>query len=113
MLAREHRLTERSDFERVYAQGAFFGAPDVALKVLRTPTRNLRIGFSVGKQFSPQAVARNRMRRVLRAIMGENISRIHSGADVIVICRTRSGKIDSKSLRSQLEKLLQKARLTA
>ena len=113
MLAREHRLIKRSDFERIYAKGAFFGAPDVALKVLSNPEKGLRIGFSVGKQFSKNATDRNRMRRVLRAIIKDNLSKIRPGVDIIVICRNRSGKTDSKSLRHQLEKLLRKATLLA
>ena len=70
---RSAHLLRHADFERVYKQGRKYFSPSLTAFYLRrqapgdkvSPTRGIRVGFTVGRAFGG-AVHRNRLKRRLR-----------------------------------------------
>ena len=73
MLPKANRLRRNQDFSKVYEKGIRQNGPDLVLRALRCPAESrktvkpTRIGISIGKKVSKQAVVRNRLKRLIRA----------------------------------------------
>jgi ribonuclease P protein component len=85
MLSLKNRLKKGKDFNAVYKKGqsAFFEG--IFVKFLKNGEKESRIGLSVGRKFSKKAVARNRIKRQLRAISRESLENLKKGFDMIII----------------------------
>lgn len=91
------RLTHRADFLRIAGRGRKWVTPGLILQVAPRPAladgseeKGLRIGFTVSRRVG-NAVARNRVRRRLRAAVREVLA-VHgkAGRDYVVIGRRSS-----------------------
>lgn len=65
-----------------------------------------RFGFVVSKKISKSAVARNRIKRVIRRVIEENLDRISPGYDMLLILRNDPGdrQIDKSEILDAIEK---------
>ncbi|MFH1946721.1 MAG: ribonuclease P protein component [Candidatus Magasanikbacteria bacterium] len=86
MLPSENRLKKMKDFEILFKEGKFVGGQFLTVKYWKTEpekyprrkynTKDLKIGFVVGKKVHKSAVKRNRikrqMREVVRLLLKEN-----------------------------------------
>lgn len=70
----------------------------------------VRIGFSTARGV-PGAVARNRIRRLLRAAWRCEHTDVASGVDIILIGRRAAAQVGVADIRSDLESVLRKAGL--
>lgn len=112
MLPYKNRLTKVDDFERVYRTGTFFSFNNISLKISKNKSKKIRVGFSIGVKFSKKAVERNRIKRQLRAIIGENIEKFKKGIDVVVMIKKEGeDKISKKDLEKNLISVLKKSNL--
>jgi ribonuclease P protein component len=108
MLPKENRLARREDFSRVYEQGQYFRQGDVAIKFIRTKNSLLRIGFSVGKNYSKLAIRRNRARRILREAIRKRLPDMQSGSDIVVMLQAApKNSPKNKAGLSEIEKDLE------
>ncbi len=85
-IPREHRLRKHAEFELVYKSGRRqFSSSFTAFYLLRpgTKTEGPRVGITVGRQLGA-AVRRNRIKRRLRAAVGQNLERVTSAVDVVI-----------------------------
>jgi ribonuclease P protein component len=90
-IPREHRLRKHSEFEVVYNSGRrHFSSALTAFYLLRADEANgskedqgPRIGLTVGRQMG-NAVARNRIKRRMRAAVVHNLDRLTSAVDVVI-----------------------------
>jgi len=79
-------LRKRADFLRVRAAGRRWAAPGLVLQMRRRDDASpVRVGYTVSKKVG-NAVARNRVRRRLRAAVFEALER-RPGRDYVVIGR--------------------------
>lgn len=108
-MRRQQRLRHRQDFAAAYRTGAVFRSQLLVLRVRANPDTPVpRFGFAVGKRLG-RAVARNRVKRRLRAAARESGAR--GGADVVVIARSRALTAPYPELYRALRALLREAQL--
>ena len=78
----EIRLKKRSDFDKVFKTGKrIYGK---YLMIVYAPAKELKIGYSVGKKHGG-AVVRNRIKRLLRAIMRDKVPMINGKYHFVIV----------------------------
>ena len=101
------RLRQRGDFVRVFDSGRrVAAAPALALHALAAS--NSRLGVAVSRKVDPNAVGRNRIKRVLRDAFRRARGELGNGAFVIV-ARPAAARADNAALREAFLRLLQRA----
>ncbi|AQY03162.1 MULTISPECIES: ribonuclease P protein component [Microbacterium] len=84
MLARPFRVTRGSDYRLVVRRGSRCGGAKVVTSMLTTgESRAARFGFIISKQVGT-AVVRNTVRRRLKAVCADALSRVPEGTDVVI-----------------------------
>jgi len=84
VLARSHRLTLGTDYRLVVRRGSRCGGARVITSFMTTgESRAARFGFIISKQVG-NAVVRNTVRRRLKAVCAEALSRVPEGTDVVI-----------------------------
>lgn len=104
---RDHRLLTPADFKRVMdaptlraSQGGF---------VLLARTNDLpvaRIGFVLPKRRVPRAVARNRVKRIMRESFRRQQALL-AGLDIVVMARDGLAALDKAALRAAVDRQFQ------
>lgn len=82
-------LKKNSDFRRLYAKGKSAVSPLLVIYCRRNRYGYSRVGFVTGTKLG-NAVARNRVRRRLRAIYRTNEAGLKPSYDIILVARTQS-----------------------
>lgn len=85
-MKRANRLTRSIDFQRVRRLGKSFAHPLLILITAPNELPLTRIGISVSRAVGG-AVARNRVKRRLRACLDENLAGLPSGWDLVLVAR--------------------------
>lgn len=85
MLPKANRIKKNAEFESVYRFGKAFFCGKIAIKTKENDLAVSRIGISVGLNFSKKAVDRNRIKRQIRAFFLQNLGKIKTGYDIVVI----------------------------
>lgn len=80
------RLRRREDFARVRRSGAVYRDRDIFISVCRSDLTHNRYGIVTSRRLG-KAVARNKCRRRLRAILARLHDGLRQGFDVVVIAR--------------------------
>ncbi len=113
MLPSQNRLKRRQDFANVYSKGDRFNGQYVSLRVYITDqaTAFSQIGVVVSKKFSKKAVARNRIKRQLRAIFRQVLSQLKQGLQIVVTVFPLPNSPSYEQLGEDLTKLLIKAQV--
>lgn len=120
MLPKANRLRRNQDFSKVYEKGLRQKGPDLLLRALRRPQENAeankaesrktakptRIGISIGKKVSKQAVVRNRLKRLIRAAMRQLLPKIKPGWDLAIVVKPTAQRCNYREILQQLEQLL-------
>jgi len=104
---REARVRSRAEFDRVFKQGRRVAAPAMALHLL-PDDGPARLGLAVSRKVDPRAVARNRIKRVLRDAFRHTRAALPGGA-YVVVARPGAAAQDNPALRLGLIALLQRA----
>jgi len=107
MLPRAGRLRHTRDFERVYQNGRRVSMESFTIYVYpRGDDAPTRIGFVVGRRFGTQ-VARNRVKRRLRAVARALWPRLPRGYDIVCVARSPAATAPMDALREQFQHALQ------
>jgi ribonuclease P protein component len=106
VLPKSCRLQRQADFRRVYRRGLAKSCPAFVLYRLNKRAQGLRIGFSVSKKVG-NAVVRNRIKRVFRHAVAENLSHFGLG-DYVFIIRRPALDSDFVALSRQIRKMAAK-----
>ena len=102
------RLKRREDFLKVSASGDKWVTPGIVVQALKHNLDCIRLGFTVSGKIG-NAVARNRGRRRLKALVGEFFPEMtRPGWDIVLIGRTATLDRDFSALRHDLRKALNK-----
>lgn len=109
MIAREHRLTVKRHFKKIYDKGAKYNGDVFVCRYLRKPTSlPSKISVVMSKKTVPSAVARNLIRRRYKAFLRDLIKDMN-GFDLIFI--PKRGKEQSfKNISQEVEKCLKNLR---
>ncbi len=110
MLPKDQRLTRTSDYARVRREGRSKAHPLLILAVAPNGSDTTRVGLTVGKKIG-SAVARNRVKRVLRAATRERLTRLRPGYDVVLIGRPDAAGAGLEPLGAALDQLLRRVDL--
>jgi len=101
-------LTKRAQYVLVYRKGSTYIDRLIVMKALPNGLDLSRYGFSVTKKVG-KAVQRNRLKRLLRQIVGSQL--LKSGWDIVFIVRRRAVDADYHQLEKAVAGLLSRARL--
>jgi len=99
------RLKRPRDFSAVYTRGKPNFGKFVVVSVLPMDGKVSRVGFAVGKKVG-NAVARNKVKRRLRAIMQGQAGRISPGFDVIIGAKQKSVTASFRDLEEDVCRVL-------
>ena len=106
MLPIENRLRNKEDFDQAYRYGKSLFCDKIVLRVRKNDLPVMRMGISIGAKHFKKAVARNRLKRQIRAFFRKNLEKIRIGIDIVVILQKGWNEKDSPV--SIIEKLLAK-----
>ncbi len=107
-MRRSQRLRQRRDFAAVQREGRAVHGDLLSVRVRPTNLPYSRFGFAVSRRVGT-AVARNRVKRRLRAAVAE--LRPPGGFDVIVTARAPAATATYHDLKAALAQLLRRARV--
>ena len=107
MLNKANRLNKHGSFSYVYRKGKRLSEQDVVL--IFTPARSVRVGFSVSNKVG-KAVVRNKVKRRLRASVGNRLQAI-AGCQAIVVANPSAADKEFDVLDGELVKLFTRAGL--
>ena len=78
---------------------------------MKNELEDSRFGFVVSIKVSKKAVVRNRVKRIMRHAIHENLEKIKSGLDIVFFTRPGIEKLDGIEIRQQVMQLLTKLNL--
>ena len=112
MLKRENRLSSDFEFNITRKYGKYFNGKYFHIYFLRPKNYNgpTKVGIVVSNKFSKKAVERNRIKRIFREIVGNNIEKIGKDNIWVVIhpkisCQNKS----YEEISAEFNKILQEA----
>ncbi len=117
-LPKAYRLKRRYDFEVVYQKGLRFTGTYLTLRALRSrvhPSQAVsspqpcRIGISISRKVSKQAVVRNRIKRQLRAGLRQFLPDLVNGWQLVIVVKPAATECDYFQFLQELEQLLVQA----
>ena len=109
-LSRVMRMKSRAEFSRVREEGVSFAGHYLILGYLPEP--DLAVSFKFGIILTRKvgnAVVRNRIRRRVRAIIGELGELVGESGYLVMIARRQASLASFEELREDLKKLARKA----
>ena len=101
------RVRAKSEFDRVFAEGRRIADPLLSLHLL-ADQQAARLGLAVSRKVDPEAVGRNRIKRVVRDAFRKTRSQLAPGA-YVVVARVPARKAANDELRAAFLRLLQRA----
>lgn len=106
MLARGNRITRGAEYKAVVRGGTRCAGPHTVMYVVATSEdRPARFGFIVSKQVG-NAVTRNTLRRRLKAVCADELSRVQSGTDVVIRVLPGGASADFSELSGEVARCL-------
>lgn len=110
MLPRKYRLTKRSDFQKVLENGTVFQGRLFGLAVLKKDTgEEPRIGIIVSNKISKKAVDRNRIRRLVREAVREQLARAPKGTLLVFLAKKVIVGENLENIKRETRRLYEKA----
>lgn len=103
------RLTDSSEFERVYKRGVAYRGRLFSVHAFPNEVGTLRLGLSVSKKVG-NAVTRNTVRRRVREIFAQDAGEAEGGLDLVVSARPASRDATFHDLREEFGRALRKLR---
>lgn len=104
-----YRLKKKSDFNLVYKRGKSAWNRHFTVILKRNGQQDPRIGFSISKKVG-KAVCRNRLKRRLKWICGQNMDWFDPGTDYIVVVRPNAADLSFDELRSSFQHAIKQSK---
>lgn len=110
MLKKANRLKKNYQFNYVYKNGQHFSAKAMTLYVSSSKTRDIKVGFAVGKKIG-NAVKRNLIKRRLREIVYKEIPLLKQQYNIVVVAKEGIFDFSFLELSNEFHNLVEKAGL--
>lgn len=110
MLSSKNRLRGRKIIDDIFKKGRYLSNKYLSAKISPNDLTFSRFAVSIGLNFSKKAVERNKFRRIIMALVKENINRIKTGHDVVFFV-SKKIILDSKEIKPFFEEFLRKNNL--
>ena len=101
------RLTDSSEFERVYKQGTAYRGRLFSVHAFPNDLGTLRLGLSVSKKVG-NAVVRNTLRRRMREIFAVGADDADGNLDLVISARPAARDATFEELRGEFDRALRK-----
>ena len=101
------RLTDSSEFERVYKQGTAYRGRLFSVHAFPNELGTLRLGLSVSKKVG-NAVVRNTLRRRMREIFAVSAGDAEGHLDLVISARPAARDATFEELREEFDRALRK-----
>ena len=101
------RLTDSSEFERVYKQGTAYRGRLFSVHAFPNELGTLRLGLSVSKKVG-NAVVRNTLRRRMREIFAAAAGEAQGNLDLVISARPPAREAAFEELREEFNRALHK-----
>ena len=101
------RLTDSSEFERVYKQGTAYRGRLFSVHAFPNELGTLRLGLSVSKKVG-NAIARNTLRRRMREIFAVGAGEAEGNLDLVISARPAARDASFEELREEFARALRK-----
>ncbi|HEX9015166.1 MAG TPA: ribonuclease P protein component [Chloroflexota bacterium] len=111
-MQRRYRLKKSAEFQRVRAQKRSWAHPLLVLYVAPNGLDWIRVGISTSRRLG-KAVARNRVKRLVREAVRGLIPSITPGSDLVFAARGPAAEATYEQVRQAVDGLLRRARLIA
>jgi len=95
------KLKHPREYRAVFAHGARIGAGCFLIIAHRNGLDFARLGLGIAKRQVPTAVARNRLKRVIRESFRANAPTL-KGYDIVVLARRPASALSKREVREQL-----------
>lgn len=95
------------DFKRLYSKGKSAAGGYIVIYVMKNRRSDKRLGLTVGKAFG-KAVARNRIKRLMRESYRRLETQIPDGYDFILVARNRAAGKTAADIERDMEYILGK-----
>lgn len=105
-----NRLKKKKDFDEVFKKGKAVNGSFLFIKTLVKAEGLPRFGFVVASKYAPQAVVRNRVRRLFSRVIWPNLLLNMPSCDTVVVVTKKIPK-DLVGLEEDFLSALRKARL--
>jgi ribonuclease P protein component len=112
VLPKPHRLTRKTDFDRVFLADRGLHHHLLSLRAAPNGLDRVRVGIICGKQVGG-AVVRNRARRRLREAARSLLSGLPPGLDILLVIRPSGASATVAEFVYALEELLRRRGLAA
>lgn len=107
MLARQNRLREEADFERVKSRGRIIQSKSFGFSLYyRGDSDPSRFGFIVSNKISKDSTRRNRIKRSLSEAVRHSISYIKLGYDCVFLAKQLIVNKYTDELMNEVKKVL-------
>ncbi|MDA2922060.1 ribonuclease P protein component [Patescibacteria group bacterium AH-259-L07] len=111
MLKKKYRLTKNKDFTHVAKQGQVVYGEILSIKWIKNNLDYSRFGIAVSLKIDKRATRRNRIKRILRAIIREHIDQFISGFDYLILTTPKIKELTHKQIEQKFLHLAQKNHL--
>lgn len=112
MLKKQNRLTKKKAFDRLFqnSQAKYYGNL-IGVRMVTNALSYNRFGFMIGKKFCRLAVGRNLIRRRLAASVRQDLPRLKTGYDVVILLLAKQQSLSFVELRQELSEAWKRLRL--
>lgn len=110
MLKHQFRIRTGKQYNNIYKNGKKYGGRYLLIYIMNKETGGNRFGVVTSKKVG-KAVKRNRVKRQIRAIIGQRKNEISGNHDFIVIARHHIYGVSSQELEKDFLKIMKKAKL--
>jgi ribonuclease P protein component len=111
MQLQDNRLKKAREFQGVFARGKGFREGSLLLKVKTETEGAPKFGIVISKKAAKQAVVRNRIRRVIKEALREDIGRVQNGVQAAIIVLPGFEDKGLAAVQKNIRSLLKKAAL--
>lgn len=107
MLPSKHRITTKKEFDLVYKKGKKYHTPYFIVLTIPNNNEVARFGFVASKKVG-KAVKRNLAKRRLRALIFEELPRLKSDFDAVVVIFNTAPDAPFEDLKIKVQEALNK-----